>query len=292
GCLEGGRLTPMDGPQGKKAARRDEIARLLLSSAGRASLLEAAGPAWPEAGEPFPVLGEGPGEEMEEDATEETTDGPEAPPSAAPRGAVTVRYFRRMNPHRSFPLLLETARLTVPLRAVPHLPGCLCIPSGLDLSPEYPRGEFWVTPQALGPVPKAAVDLFFSGEKILELRTPILVRNLMGAWILLVLAAAFLLLSPVMEALGKNLGPRSALGALMNAIGGPFAGGIILSVLSFLGAVLWFFWATPGESRPVTVSLSSPFQTGETDRGSLVSKDSSPTTGGLSRRYDEDRETP
>jgi hypothetical protein len=126
------------------------------------------------------------------------------------------------------------------------------------MTSDQPRGEFWVTPQAIGPVPKAGVDLFAPGEKIAEIRTPIQVRSMVGSWIFFGLAGFFLLMAPVLEFLERNLGEHSTMGFLVNAMGGPVACGIILSVLSFIGGALWFFWANPSEGRPISVSLSHP----------------------------------
>ncbi|MHC4600522.1 MAG: helix-turn-helix domain-containing protein, partial [Planctomycetota bacterium] len=69
GILGGGILRAVRDGEGRTAILRSELSRLLLATAGRASLLEAAGVEWPESGEPTPVLGEGRGEELEEDAT-------------------------------------------------------------------------------------------------------------------------------------------------------------------------------------------------------------------------------
>lgn len=257
GILEGGILRTVRDGEGKEAILRSELARLLLATAGRASMLEAAGVEWPESGEPAPVLGEGRGEELEEDATEETSIRTEAPPVSPPRGAVTVRYFSRMNSRRSYPLLLQGARLSGPVRAVPRVPGCLCVPAGLDLTPEQARGEFWITPQTLGPVPKAAVEFFVSGVKIAEIRIPISVQTLAGAWILLGLSGAFLLLTPFLELLGSGLEGEGSLAFILGNLGGPVGFGLLLSVLAFSGGAVWFFQAKPAESRPLTASLTA-----------------------------------
>jgi excisionase family DNA binding protein len=257
GILRGGILRAVRDDEGKAAILRSELARLLLATAGRASLLEAAGVEWPESGEPAPVLGETRGDELEEDATEETSIRTETPVVAPPRGAVTVRYFSRMNSRRSYPLLLQGARLSGPVRAVPRVPGCLCVPAGLDLTPEHARGEFWITPQTLGPVPTAAVEFFVSGERTAEIRVPFNVGTLAGAWILLGLSGAFLLLTPFLELLGSGLEGEGTLAFMLGMLGGPVGFGLLLSVLAFTGGAVWFFRANPAESRPLTVSLTA-----------------------------------
>lgn len=254
--LDGGPLPLIPDAAGTPAVRREEIARLLLGTAGRAALLDAAGSAWTEQGEPAPVPGEGEADELEEDATEETRVG--APPPSPPpvRGAITVRYYERMTPRRSYPIVVQAARIPAPLRAVPRLPGCLCVPAGLDLTPEEPKGEFWVTPQAVGPVPRGAVDFLLAGTRAAEVRTPFTVRTLAGAWVFLALAALFLALAPVLDAVEETMAPDSPLRALLGLFGGGMGTGLILSTLSFVGGGLWFFWAQPREGRPLTVSLS------------------------------------
>jgi len=267
--LDVGAFTEVRGPTGGRGILREEAARLFLASAGRARLLEAAGPDWPEIGDPAAVIGEGAPEELDDDATEETTLGEVDPLADGPRvrGAVTVCFFGRMSLRRTFPLLVHGARLSAAVRVVPRLPGCLCVPSGIDLSDEDPRGEFWITPQAVGPVPKGAVDLYSSGLKVIEIRTPFQVRSSAGAWVLLGLAAAFLALAPVMEFLEKNSGEDSSLGAIFGVLGGSVATGIVLSILCFLAGVIWIAWSSPRENRPLTVSLTQPAQGGEPPPG-------------------------
>ncbi|MHC4779220.1 MAG: helix-turn-helix domain-containing protein [Planctomycetota bacterium] len=256
GLLDAGSLRAVKGPGGRSVVVRAELARLLLVGAGRASLMEAAGVDWPDSGEPVSVLGETRAEDMEEDATDETSVRSLEEVHAPPRGAVTVRHFSRMNPGRNFPLLLQGARLTGPVRAVPRLPGCLCVPAGVDLTPDGTRAEFWITPQAVGPVPKAAVDLFVEGERSAEIRIPIVVRSLSWPWVLMGLAGAFLLLTPLLDLLGPQFDGGGVLGFLMRNLGGPVGVGILLSIVSFVAGSLLFMTAKPVESRPLTSSVS------------------------------------
>lgn len=254
--IAGGTLEVESEPGGPKRVRRDEVARLFLGSAGRAALIQVPGTGWPEGGEPDPILGEGALEEADEEITEETQEQEAAPMEPTLRGAVTLRYYSRMTIRRSFPLLLQAARLSGPVRAVPRLPGCLCVPPGIDLTEENARGEFWITPQALGPVPKAAVDFLVSGEVALEVRTPIEVRSLAGAWALLALAGFFLLLAPFTGMVDAAEGRDSPATALMDVFGGPVATALFLSLVFFIAGAGWFFWAAPREARPQSASLS------------------------------------
>jgi hypothetical protein len=107
-------------------------------------------------------------------------------------------------------------------------------------------------------VTRGAIDLYSSGRKVGEVRLPFSVRNLAPVWIFLGLAGLFLVLSPVLEVLEKNLEEPSLLGTLTGAIGGPVAAGIFLSILAFVAGASWLLWASPAETRPVTVSLSKP----------------------------------
>jgi hypothetical protein len=255
--FEAGRFTWARTPDGQRGVLREEVARLVLASAGRAGLLDAAGPGWPDRGDPEPVLGDGSAEELEDDATEETSVGEIEPEAHVPRGAVTVRYFGRMTLRRSFPLLVQGSRLSAPVRIVPRFPGCLCVPAGLELSDERPRGEFWITPQAMGPAPKAALEIIVSGAKLLEVRTPFQVRSLAPAWVLFGLAAAFLLLSPLFELASGTEESPTLFDALFGLLGGPSAAGIVIGTFSFIAGALWLFLTSPAENRPVNASLSA-----------------------------------
>ncbi|GEM_PF-3055509 len=253
--LQEGPFALHEGADGEKRLPRREVARLFLGSATRRSILEAAEDVWGPGGEP-PQAESGEGvEDQDEEATEETCEGAPEEEDVL-RGAVSIRFYDRMVQNRSFPFVVQGARLQAPVRAVPRLPGCIVMPQGVDLTPENPRGEFWVTPHALGPVPKAGVDFFFRNGKIGQARTPVAVRNLFGVWVTGLLAGAFLVLSPFLEALEGALAEESAVGAVLETAGGGAALALFASLACFAGATLWFFLASPREGRPVTVSLS------------------------------------
>jgi hypothetical protein len=115
----------------------------------------------------------------------------------------------------------------------------------------------------LGPVPTAAVEIFVSGEKTAEIRIPFTVGTLTGAWVLLALSGAFLLLTPFLELLGSGLEDEGSLAFLLGNLGGPVGFGLLLSALAFSGGAVWFFKANPAEGRPLTASLTATPETQE-----------------------------
>jgi hypothetical protein len=244
------------GPSGEPSVPRRDLADRLLPRASPPSLVEPAASPWPGTGPVERAPGEPDAEDREEESTEETSEEAGASEPELPRGILTVRYFGRMTPGRSFPLLVQGTKLTAPLRAVPRLPGCLCVPSGEDLRPESPRAEFWVTPQAVGPAPGAAVEIHGDGKRIAEARVPFLVRRLTQAWALLALAGLFLALAVVLEAVPPSAAKDTLLARLLAAAGGGAPAGLLLSIAAFGSGAAWFFFANPKEANAVTISLS------------------------------------
>jgi hypothetical protein len=248
-------LSLLTGPRGAPAVRRRDLADRLLRNPAPALLVEPR-PPWTRgesAGEPAAPLEE---EEPEEEATEETSERSAGSETEPLRGIVTVLYYDRMTPGRSFPLLVQGTRITAPVRAVPRLPGCLCVPSGEDLAPDAPRAEFWVSPQAVGPAPSASVEILGCGVKVAEVRTPFLVRRLTPSWALLGIAGLSLAMAVVFEAFPPVVGKASLLARGLAAAGGAASACLLLSAAAFAAGAAWFFLANPRESKAAAVSLT------------------------------------
>jgi excisionase family DNA binding protein len=243
-------------PDGGKCARRPDLADRLLGPAAPASLVEPAALHWPGPSAAERAQGEAEPEDAEEEATEETSETSRGAKSEELKGILTVRYYDRMSPGRTFPLLVQAAKLTGPIRAVPRLPGCLCVPAGEDLTPDGPRAEFWITPQAVGPAPRASVEILGRGSRVAEVRVPFFVRRLAPAWGFLALAGGFLALAVLLEAFAPSVEKTSMLARILAALGGGAPAGLLLSMAAFVAGAAWFFFANPREANAVTISLA------------------------------------
>ena len=113
----------------------------------------------------------------------------------------TVRYYDRMNPQRTFPLLVILSAeqiATVKKRAVKHaesqgfsvvagsrvevepvLPGCDCYPpkDAITITDELATATFWVVPHVLGPVQGARVVVRQNGVVLAEVPLQARVRR-------------------------------------------------------------------------------------------------------------------
>lgn len=99
---------------------------------------------------------------------------------ASPQTSLRVRYFRRMNVQRVYPLTVETPTLrpgqspppvveSVVVR--PVIPGALVVPSEQKLDPNRPgaTAKFHITPLALGWLPDARVEVHHPGRPVQQI---------------------------------------------------------------------------------------------------------------------------
>lgn len=140
-------------------------------------------------------------EPPEQQTQEPVTDAPQAstaPGQTSLRRRAATRWFRRMNPHRTFDLtvffsggelrvvagedmgvsigqnafVLDRAEPDVEVE--PCFPGCLVTPPRvrLDLTPEQVTAKFWITPLAEGELSGACVRVYYRGRLVEILPTP------------------------------------------------------------------------------------------------------------------------
>jgi hypothetical protein len=131
-----------------------------------------------------------------------------------PERRATVRYYSRMNPMRTFPLLVILSAeqmAAVKKRAVkqaesagfrveegsavevePVLPGCACYPTRdmIRVSNEPVTATFWVVPQVLGSVPGARVVVRQNGAVLAEVPLDVKVKKQTTAVVLGLLGLA------------------------------------------------------------------------------------------------------
>jgi hypothetical protein len=137
---------------------------------------------------------------------------PPAPKMPAARRLGTVRYFRRMNPNRLFPLRVIVSK--DPVEAIdrpgveqhpsdpftvaigsdvevePILPGCDCYPPRMPLRIEAGDVEatFWVAPRVLGDIEHAQVVIRQGGVRLAVIPLQIQVRRPRAALVAAILA--------------------------------------------------------------------------------------------------------
>src|SRR5262245_34068081 len=99
---------------------------------------------------------------------------------AQPQTQLRVRYYRRMNVQRVYPLTVEVPTLRagqVPPPVVesvvvrPVIPGALVVPVEQKLDPNRPgaTAKFHVTPLALGWLPESRVEVHHPGRPVQEI---------------------------------------------------------------------------------------------------------------------------
>ncbi|MDF1663990.1 MAG: FHA domain-containing protein [Planctomycetota bacterium] len=136
----------------------------------------------------------------------------------------------------------------------PIFPGCLCVPNELDLdvTERVAEAQFWLTPQALGKLEGAKVEILYEGKVVDTIdidctATTQALAKLSGS-------AAFITTSfgPTFESLGKSLSEKGAgwIGELLQMAGsenGPLITSAMLGVLT----VLFYLWKKPREADPI-----------------------------------------
>jgi hypothetical protein len=203
-----------------------------------------------------------------------------------------VRYYRQMNPHKLFPLLVsiidaqryikhtdlpgvthaesDTA-LTIQqksprVRIVPILPGCTIYPPELevDVRSEKVDAEFWLTPQVEGDLRNSArVQIWYQGELQDQIPIPCQIR----AQTLTKISAFFSVISPVTGAFLENYGTQAAnngegkLGAggyvLQKLLSLLSSSGIWIGIFFLLIAFLCYLWLRPKRGDDVEQFLKT-----------------------------------
>jgi hypothetical protein len=205
------------------------------------------------------VHGEESDVDVEEDETEETADGPPATPAppvkavkapgpAPPKSAiVSIHYFRRMTPMRTFPFYIQ-GKMPVPLRVRAVLPGCLSVPAEVELTKERNKAEIWVTPLSAGPLPVAEFEVFVGRKKVGEIATPVRCTPMTLPLALIILAPAWLLLGLLVDALPPPAeGRHPLLPAMLSQTNGPLTAGLGLFLVTLALGLLFYFLARPAE---------------------------------------------
>ncbi|MEM0970016.1 MAG: hypothetical protein AAGJ31_11735, partial [Verrucomicrobiota bacterium] len=194
--------------------------------------------------------------------------------SGAP-GAVTLerstaaRWFRQMNPHRSFELSVffaagkihvvpgknqgvhvSQAKLEIDaaepdVEVEPHFPGCLVTPARMrvDLSPEVVTSKFWITPLAQGDLKAACVRVSYRGKLVDTLSTPSRVVSRTSAKVTAMVGMGWPLIYPILEQRGWSWSEqvrqdfpllRTVVDLLGTGLGTVILMGIILVVAAIL----------------------------------------------------------
>ena len=205
------------------------------------------------------------------------------------RRMTTVRYFKRMNPLRSFPLRVRfslsrhqqweqsgvaqvSGKEAVAVRADnpvidvrPHLPGCQVMPeqTTVDLRHEQIDTTFWITPLIATRVPDAHVELRYEGNVIQRIDTPCVVSTQFFARVSAVGAVCAPVLFNSLEAAKLDLKSQMEAGFplvanLAAAVGGYPRLGYIACGALLIGAVLFWLWNRPRASSPLNVFYNGP----------------------------------
>lgn len=169
-------------------------------------------------GAPTSMLGRGDGAPR---ALDEAHDAPMGPLERRS----TVRYYRRMNPRKNYPVLVAFTREALAkakgvaqvegaglvldaarpvITVVPVFPGCLCSPNQIevDLTPESVEVRFWLTPLVNGRLGDARVEIHQDGRCLDRIPTPAVVAD----QTITRLTAAGSALSPVAGKLLEKIG--------------------------------------------------------------------------------------
>ncbi len=168
---------------------------------------------------------------------------------------LSVHYFKRMTPLRNFPLYVQ-ARTREPLRLVPILPGCICVPPEVEIKPDSDKAEIWITPLSVGPCPAPVVHVFASGKPAGRIPVPFTCARLVYSWAFLLLSPAWVLLGLVLDALlVPQDSPPALLAAALEGVNGAANLGMGLFIISFSLGVLLFFLSKPAAAPVVTCKL-------------------------------------
>jgi hypothetical protein len=195
------------------------------------------------------------------------------------RRRASVRWYRRMNPLRMYPLniVLAQGRLREPLRPGqaqaaakeqlvltkddpfvrirPVLPGCTVYPDEqvVDATPAQVEVRFQVVPQMLGTVADARIEFYQQHRLLTKIDLPIVVSKQTVAVVLASLGLAWPVVGTVVRSVaGETAGePKDLLmRALTWAMAQPHALEIGLG-LGALAAAIWWWWNRPTESSAV-----------------------------------------
>lgn len=206
------------------------------------------------------------------------TEADEEDEEATFRRRASVRWFKRMNPLRMYPLhvvlaqgrLRETLRpgqtqavgkeqLVVKkddpfLRIRPVLPGCTVYPDEqvVDATPAQVNVRFQVVPQTLGKLDDARVEIYQAHRLLTTIELPIVVSRQTGAVVLASLGLAWPVLGTLVKnATGDGAEPQDMLmRGITWAMAQPHAMELGLGI-GAVAAAIWWWWNRPTESSRV-----------------------------------------
>jgi hypothetical protein len=226
---------------------------------------------------------------VEKDARSDEKKAKPEPASASETGKrnVAVRYFRRMNPLRSFPLSAvfsgEEIGKKLPREAcqadgskklafkpenpivqiVPVMPGCLVSPpqKQLDVTPVTVETHFEIMPMAEGDFRRACVEIYYESRLVESIATPVRVSRQTWAKVSLCLGFISPFVSVAVDAMAADPRPGyarigSQISDWASGCGGVFALGAILAGLFFLFAVAFYAWKRPRAAKPIDGAFS------------------------------------
>ncbi len=210
-------------------------------------------------------------------------------PAAAPPAALTrraaARWYRRMNPHRNFPLSVVFSGKQIrivggsglgitlgqqeivldpadPVLSVePWFPGCLISPPRADVhvSQESTVCRFWVTPLVCGDLPEACVTIRYRGQVVETLATPAKVVTRTAAKVLAALGLVTPVVSKALDVAPWNLGDllRQSLPYAADLLAGmgPLRTGLCLAGILLMAALGYFYVTRPLLSEAPEPSL-------------------------------------
>lgn len=197
----------------------------------------------------------------------------------------TVRHFKQMYLQANYPLLVIISQRKIKrvvsalvqqvsseaafkvkssnpiVQIKPVIPGCLCVPSviDLDVTQSVAEAQFYLTPQSMGKLEGARVEVFYEGQRVdaIELdcwATTQAMAKLSGS-----VAAVMTTFGPTFSALGDDLKGQGAegLGQLIGALGSQ-QGPVLSSVIFGLLSVLFYLWNRPKQEAARESLLSLP----------------------------------
>lgn len=223
--------------------------------------------------EPAPAAAPPPGRGRDRD-----TDSYEAAPSVreeAPphRRRASVRWYRRMNPERMYPLTVVLAegrlrQVTKPgvgqktageqlvvtkedpfVRIRPVLPGCLCYPDEqvIDATPKLVEVRFQVVPHVVGTIEEARVEFYQRHRLMTAVPLPLVVSRQTMAVVLASLGVAWPVVGTVLKSAGGNEPTDLAATWLQWLLGQPHALEVGLGLGAVAALVCWW-WNRPRQA--------------------------------------------
>jgi len=221
--------------------------------------------------EPAPAAAPPPGRGRDTDSYEVAQSArEEAPPH---RRRASVRWYRRMNPERMYPLTVVLAegrlrqvskpgvgqktageQLVVTkedpfVRVRPVLPGCLCYPDEqvVDATPKLVEVRFQVVPQVVGTIEEARVEFYQRHRLMTAVPLPLVVSRQTLAVVLGSLGVAWPVLGTMLKSAGGNEPTDLAATWLQWLLAQPHALEVGLG-LGAVAAIVCWWWNRPRQA--------------------------------------------